>query len=166
LEVLVSGIAAVGERTPRSRDAVVSFGERLSAELMAAALGCRAMTGHEAGIVTNDQFGEADPLMDLTLFQVRQTLEALLAAARRVVVTGFIAGTQHGVVSTLGRGGSDYTATIIGAALPADEIWIWSDVDGLMTANPKLVPEARLLDAITFGEAIEMGQFGAKSMHP
>lgn len=166
LDVLVSGLAAVGELTMRSRDAVVSFGERLSAELMAAALGCRAMTGHEIGIVTNDHFGEADPLMDLTLFQVRQTLEPLLASAKRVVVTGFIAGTQHGVISTLGRGGSDYTATIIGAALPAEEIWIWSDVDGLMTANPKVVPEAKLLAGITFAEAIEMGQFGAKSMHP
>jgi len=166
LDSLVAGLAAIGELTPRSRDAVVSFGERLAVILMGAALGCPALTGHEAGIVTNDEFGEAEPLMDLTFFQLRQTLEPLLANSKRVAITGFIAGTQHGIISTLGRGGSDYTATLIGAALKPDEIWIWSDVDGLMTANPKVVPDARLLDSITFAEAIEMGWFGAKSMHP
>jgi aspartate kinase len=81
-------------------------------------------------------------------------------------VSGFIAATQHGVTTTLGRGGSDYTACIIGAALKAEEVWIWSDVDGLMTTDPRIVPSARLLDSVTFAEAIEMGQFGAKSMHP
>ncbi|TWT44590.1 Bifunctional aspartokinase/homoserine dehydrogenase 1 [Phycisphaerae bacterium RAS1] len=166
LETLASGIAAVGELTPRSRDHVLSFGERLSAELMAAAAGARALTGQEAGIVTDENFGEAEPLMDLTLYQVKETLDPLLTPGRCVVVTGFIAATQHGVTTTLGRGGSDYTATILGAALKADEIWIWSDVDGIMSANPKVVPQARLLSAISFGEAIEMGQFGAKSMHP
>lgn len=166
LDTLVAGIAAVGELTNRSRDAVVSFGERLSAELFAAALGGRALTGHDAGIVTDDNFGEAEPLMDLTLYQVRERLAALVEAGQHLVVTGFIAATQHGVTSTIGRGGSDYTATILGAALHADEIWIWSDVDGLMTANPKHVPDARLLASVTFAEAIEMGQFGAKSMHP
>jgi aspartate kinase len=83
-----------------------------------------------------------------------------------VVVTGFVAANQHGVTSTLGRGGSDYTATILGSALKADEIWIYSDVDGLMTADPRVVPEARLLGALGFAEAVEMGKFGAKSMHP
>ncbi|MEE9293654.1 MAG: aspartate kinase, partial [Phycisphaerae bacterium] len=83
-----------------------------------------------------------------------------------IVVTGFDAATQHGVTTTLGRGGSDYTATIIGAAVKADEIWICSDVDGLMTADPRIVPDAKLLDAISFAESLEMGQFGAKSMHP
>ncbi|MBX3387519.1 MAG: aspartate kinase [Phycisphaeraceae bacterium] len=173
LERLALGIAAVGELTPRSRDAVVAFGETLSAPLMAAAMSsvpsapsCAWFTGRHAGIVTNDHFGRAEPLMDLTLFQVRHTLEPLLARGDRAVVTGFIAATQHGVTTTLGRGGSDYTASILGAALAAREVWIWSDVDGLMTADPRLAPSARLLERITFAEAIEMGQFGAKSMHP
>ncbi|MFN7020445.1 MAG: aspartate kinase [Phycisphaerales bacterium] len=166
LDRLVSGISAVGELTPRSKDAVVAFGEALSTQLMGAAMNCRAMTGGQAGIVTDESFGKAAPLMDLSLFQLRQTLQPILDRDGRVVVSGFIAQTQHGVTTTLGRGGSDYTACIIGAALKADEVWIWSDVDGLMSADPRIVPEARLLAEITFAEAIEMGQFGAKSMHP
>lgn len=173
LERLAAGIAAVGELTPRSRDAVVAFGESLSAPLMAAAMNavpdapvCKWFTGAAVGIVTNDHFGRAEPLMDLTLFQVRHTLEPLLARGDRAVVTGFIAATQHGVTTTLGRGGSDYTAAILGAALAAREVWIWSDVDGLMTADPRIAPGARLIERISFAEAIEMGQFGAKSMHP
>jgi aspartate kinase len=166
LDTLVSGIGAVGELTPRSRDALAAFGERLSSVLMAAALDGRALTGQEAGIVTNEEFGEAEPLMNLSLYQVKETLAPLLSAGRPLVVAGFIAATQHGVTTTIGRGGSDYTATILGAALGASEIWIWSDVDGLMSADPRLAPDARLLDAITFPEAIEMGQFGAKTMHP
>jgi aspartate kinase len=82
------------------------------------------------------------------------------------VVTGFIAATQHGVTTTLGRGGSDFTATLLGAAIRADEVWIWSDVDGLMSADPRIVPGARRLERISFAEAVEMGMFGAKSMHP
>lgn len=166
LDRLVTGIAAVGELTARSKDAVVAFGEKLSAAMMGAAMGCRHFTGMEAGIVTNDSFGRAEPLMDLSLFQIAQTLGPILDKGERAVVTGFIGATQHGVTTTLGRGGSDYSASILGAALKAREIWIWSDVDGLMTADPRIVPGARLLDSMTFAEAIEMGQFGAKSMHP
>jgi aspartate kinase len=166
LDTLVRGIASVGELTPRSRDAVLSFGERLSSTLMAAALEGHALTGHEAGIVTDDNYGEANPLMRLSLYQVRETLGPRIARGARLVVTGFLGATQHGVMTTIGRGGSDYTATILGAALPADEIWIWSDVDGLMSADPRIVPDARRLEHISFAEAIEMGQFGAKSMHP
>ncbi len=171
LDRLVGGIAAVGELTARSKDAVVAFGEMLSTQLMGAAMSsgggiCKAFTGGQAGIVTNENHGKAEPLMDLSLFQLKQTLQPLLDKGERAVVSGFIAQTQHGVVTTLGRGGSDYTACILGAALNADEIWIWSDVDGLMTADPRTVPSAKLLAEITFAEAIEMGQFGAKSMHP
>lgn len=166
LEHLVDGINAVGELTARSKDAVVAFGEKLSTLLMGAALGCKCFTGQEAGLVTNDQFGKAEPLMELSLFQIRSTLQPVLDKGERAVVSGFIAATQHGVTSTLGRGGSDYTACILGAALKAKEIWIWSDVDGLMSADPRNVPGARLLSSVTFAEAIEMGQFGAKSMHP
>lgn len=166
LDTLVAGIGAVGEVTPRSRDAVLSFGERLSSTLMAAALECQALTGKQAGIVTDDRFGQANPLMQLSLHQVADALQPRLEQDGCVVVTGFLGATQHGVPTTIGRGGSDFTATIVGAALPADEIWIWSDVDGLMSADPRLVPEAHLLERISFAEAIEMGQFGAKSMHP
>jgi len=104
--------------------------------------------------------------MELSLYQIADALKAPIAAGETPVVTGFIAATQHGVTTTIGRGGSDYTATIVGAALKADEVWIWSDVDGLMTADPRIVPQARLLERIRFIEAIEMGLFGAKSMHP
>jgi len=169
LEHLADGISAVGELTVRSKDAVVSFGEKLATVMMSAALGCKGFTGQEAGIVTNDHFGKAEPLMDLSLFQLKSNLQPLLDkgdAGGRVVVSGFIAATQHGVTTTLGRGGSDYTACIIGAALKAEEVWIWSDVDGLMSADPRIVQQAKLLDSVTFAEAIEMGQFGAKSMHP
>lgn len=166
LDGLVAGIGAVGELTARSKDAVVGFGEMLSTQLMSAAMVCPGLTGGEAGIVTDEHFSKAAPLMDLSLFQLRQNLQPRLAGGGRVVVSGFIAQTQHGVTTTLGRGGSDYTACIVGAALGAEEVWIWSDVDGLMSADPRIVPGARLLDEITFAEAIEMGQFGAKSMHP
>ncbi len=166
LEHLAYGINAVGELTVRSKDAVVSFGEKLSTVLMAAALGCKGFTGQEAGIVTNDHFGKAEPLMDLSFYQLKSNLQPHLEKGETIVVSGFIAATQHGVTTTLGRGGSDYTACIIGAALKAEEIWIWSDVDGLMTADPRIVPGAKLLESVTFAEAIEMGQFGAKSMHP
>jgi aspartate kinase len=171
LDQLILGISMVGELTPRSRDAVASFGERLSAPLFRRALElegvkARSFTGQEIGLVTDERFGEAEPLMELSLYQIADALKAPIAAGETPVVTGFIAATQHGVTTTIGRGGSDYTATIVGAALKADEVWIWSDVDGLMTADPRIVPQARLLERIRFIEAIEMGLFGAKSMHP
>ena len=171
LDRLVLGISTVGELTPRSRDAVASFGERLSAPLFRKALElegvkARAYTGQEIGLVTDEKFGEAEPLLELSLYQIAEALKVPLEAGEVPVVTGFIAATQHGVVTTIGRGGSDYTATLVGAAIKADEVWIWSDVDGLMTADPRIVPQARLLERIRFIEAIEMGLFGAKSMHP
>ncbi len=171
MERLALGISAVGELTARSRDAMVSLGERLSALLFGKALEregakARVFTGKEAGLVTDDKFGEAEPRMDLSLPRIAEALKAPLKAGEVPVVTGFIAATPQGVTTTIGRGGSDYTATIVGAALGADEVWIWSDVDGLMSADPRLVPDARLLERISFAEAVEMGQFGAKSMHP
>jgi aspartate kinase len=171
LDQLILGISMVGELTPRSRDAVASFGERLSAPLFRKALElegikARAFTGQEIGLVTDERFGEAEPLMELSLYQIADALKVPFDAGETPVVTGFIAATQHGVTTTIGRGGSDYSATIVGAAIKADEVWIWSDVDGLMTADPRIVPQARLLERIRFIEAIEMGLFGAKSMHP
>jgi aspartate kinase len=171
LDHLTFGISAVGELTPRSKDAVVAFGEKLSAVLFRKALELegvtsRSYTGQEVGLVTNERFGEAEPLMELSLYQIAEKLKPALEGGEVPTVTGFIAATQHGVTTTIGRGGSDYTATIVGAAIKADEIWIWSDVDGLMSADPRIVPGARLLERIRFIEAVEMGLFGAKSMHP
>ncbi|TMQ52985.1 MAG: aspartate kinase [Candidatus Eisenbacteria bacterium] len=171
LERLREGIGAVGELTARSRDAVLSFGERLAAALFERALALEGLapatfTGGEAGLVTDERFGEAEPLFELSLYQMGERVGRALGEGRTALVTGYIAATQHGVTTTLGRGGSDYTATLLGAALGAGEVWIWSDVDGLMSADPRLVPEARLLEQISFAEAVEMAQFGAKAMHP
>ena len=141
LDRLTAGIAAVGEATPRSRDAVLSFGERTSALLFCKALEAegvkaRSFTGQEAGLVTDDTFGEAEPLSELSYYQIAATLQPVLDSGEVPVITGFLAATQHGVTTTIGRGGSDYTATLVGTALKADEVWIWSDVDGLMSVDP------------------------------
>jgi aspartate kinase len=171
LERTVEGIAHLRELTSRSRDYLLSFGERLSTPILAAtmsALGLRtrALTGAEAGITTDDDFGEAKPLMEITYHQAHQRLNQLWNRQIVPVVTGFIASTVDGSITTLGRGGSDYTATLLAAALGADEIWIWTDVDGLMTADPRIVKNAVLLPHISFGEALELSYFGAKMMHP
>jgi aspartate kinase len=171
LEQVLMGIARLGELTPRSKDYVLSFGERLTTSILAASmkdakLKVRYLTGGEAGIVTDDNFGEANPLLELTKYQVKTKLDPLLEQDVIPVVTGFIAATQEGVVSTLGRGGSDYTATLIATAIGADEVWIWTDVDGLMTADPKAVPSARVIPELSYMEAAEMSILGAKYMHP
>ena len=171
LEKVLTGICYVGELTPQSKDYVLSFGERLSAPVVWGALRdlklqTRCFTGKEAGIVTDANFGEARPLMNVTTHQAKMRLEPLIKKNVTPVVTGYIAATQDGVVTTLGRGGSDYTATILSAALGADEVWIWTDVDGIMTTDPKIVPSAKRLPQLSYGEAAEMAIFGAKAMHP
>lgn len=171
LEKLARGGTVLGELTPRSKDAILACGERLSNPIVMGALierGMKAvyMTGGEAGIMTDDKFGDASPLMEVTKFQVREKLGPLLAAGKTPVVTGYLGATQSGETTTLGRGGSDLTATIIAASVDADEVWIWSDVDGLMTADPRLVPNARVLREISYEEAGEMAVFGAKALHP
>jgi len=171
LEKVLTGIIYVGELTPKSEDYVMSFGERLSTSILWGVLrdlelNAQFYTGGEAGIVTDSNFGEASPLMNVTKHQVRQRIEPLLEKGIVPVVTGYIAATQDDVTTTLGRGGSDYTATIIGAALAADEVWIWTDVDGLMTSDPKIAPSAKMWPELSFQEATEMTIFGAKAMHP
>ena len=171
LEKVLTGIIYVGELTPKSKDYVLSFGERLSAPIVGGALrnlelNAQHYTGGEIGIVTDSNFGEASPLMNVTKHEVMKKIEPLLEKGIVPVVTGYIAATQDGVTTTIGRGGSDYTATIIGAALAADEVWIWTDVDGLMTSDPKIVPSARMMPEVSFQEATEMTIFGAKAMHP
>ena len=171
LEKVLTGICYVGELTPKSKDYVLSFGERLSAPIVWGAIKDRKLetqcfTGKEAGIVTDSNFGEADPLMNFTTHLIRERLSPLLEKGVIPVVTGYIAADQNGVVTTVGRGGSDYTATILGVALGADEIWIWTDVDGIMTTDPKIVPAAKMLPQLSYLEAAEMAIFGAKAMHP
>lgn len=171
LEKILTGIAFVGEVTPRAQDVVLSFGERLSAPILAGALadcgvGAKAFTGKEAGIVTDSSFGSARPLADVSRHQVRETLLPVLERGDVPVVTGYIAADQHGNTTTLGRSGSDYSATLLGAWLLADEIDIYSDVEGLMTADPRIVENARLIPELSFAEAMEMAYFGAKMMHP
>lgn len=171
LEKVLTGIIYLGELTPKSKDYVLSFGERLSTPIVWGALrdlGLNAQhhTGKDVGIVTDSNFGEASPLMNVTKHQVREKIEPLLGKGIVPVVTGYIAATQDGVTTTLGRGGSDYSATIIGAALDVDEVWIWTDVDGLMTSDPKIVSSAKTMTKLSFQEATEMTIFGAKAMHP
>ena len=171
LDKVLTGIIYVGELTPKSKDYVLSFGERLSTPIVGGSLrdlelNAQFYTGGEIGIVTDSNFGEASPLMNVTKHQVKEKIEPLLEKRIVPVVTGYIAATQDDVTTTLGRGGSDYTATIIGAALAVDEVWIWTDVDGLMTSDPKIVPSAKMWPELSFQEATEMTIFGAKAMHP
>jgi len=171
LNKVLIGICYVGDITPKSRDYVLSFGERLSAPIVCGALRdlkfeAQFFTGKDAGIVTDSNFGEADPLMDFTTHRIGLTIAPLLEKGVIPVVTGYTAADQDGVVTTLGRGGSDYTATILGVALAADEVWIWTDVDGIMTTDPKIIPSAKKLPLLSYQEAAEMAIFGAKAMHP
>ncbi len=168
---LIDGIVLLGEVTPRSMDYLYSFGERLSIRLISAALndiGKKALplTGKEVGIVTDSNFGHSKPLMDTTRLRVSKTIEQLFSKKTTPVVGGFTGADQHGHITTFGRGGSDYTATIVGSCIKADEIWLMSDVDGLMTADPKITKDAKVLSEVSYVEAIEMALFGAKQIHP
>jgi aspartate kinase len=169
-ENLCSGFSLVREVTPRAMDTLSSLGEVMSATLVAATLRCMGY-GAEAVdatelIVTDDNFGSAAPLFDETNAQTRQRLAALRKKRTIPVVTGFRGATRDGLCTTLGRGGSDFSGTIVGGALDADEVWIWTDVDGVMTADPRLVPGARIIPEISYREAIELSYFGAKVLHP
>ncbi len=171
LENLLHGILLLGEVTPRSSDYLISFGERLSINLVAFALndiGVKAvpLTGKDVGIITDSNFGGAKPLMDTTRLHVSHTIENLLQKKTMPVIGGFAGADQHGNITTLGRGGSDYTATIIASSIKADEVWLMSDVDGLMTTDPKIVKNAKLIKEVSYLEAMEMALFGAKQIHP
>jgi len=171
LEKILIGINYVGELTLKTKDQVLSFGERLAALIVSATLRdykleSQYFSGKNAGIVTDSKFGEANPLMNFTTHQAIKRIKPLLEKNMIPVITGFIAANQDGVVTTLGRGGSDYTATILGVALDVDEVWIWTDVDGIMTSDPKIISDAKTLIGLSYGEAAEMAIFGAKAMHP
>jgi aspartokinase/homoserine dehydrogenase 1 len=169
-ERLCQGTALLRELTLRARDSISSLGERLSAPLIAAALtecgvASEAIEATEL-IQTDSCHGSADPRMNVTGERCKARLRPLLQQSVVPVVTGFIGATAEGVLTTLGRGGSDYSATIVGAALDADEVIIWTDVDGLMTADPRLVPDASTIAEISYREAEEMARLGAKVLHP
>ena len=170
LERLLQGTALLRELTPRALDTISGMGERLSTPLLAAALNELGVSSVPVSatevIVTDPHHGRAEPLMDHTRERAEKRLRPLLKKGVVPVVTGFIGATIDGVPTTLGRGGSDYSATILGAALGAQETIIWTDVDGVKTADPKLVPEARTIDEISYNEAAELAYFGAKVLHP
>src|SRR5437879_474318 len=167
---LCEGTALLRELTPRTLDGVSSLGERLSAPLVAAAVkeaGAASEAIEATELVVTDAFhGGAEPQMELTREKSQAQLCPMLEKRIVPVVTGFIGATVDGQLTTLGRGGSDFSATILGAALDADEVIIWTDVEGVLTADPRLVPEARTIPEISYREAAELAYFGAKVLHP
>ncbi|HXZ39893.1 MAG TPA: aspartate kinase [Terriglobales bacterium] len=167
---LCQGTMLLGELTARVRDGVSSLGERLSAPLIAACLAargiaCEAIEATEL-IVTDSYHGAADPRMDPTSERCEARLRPLFKKGIVPVVTGFIGATEEGTLTTLGRGGSDYSATILGAVLDAEDVVIWTDVDGLQTADPRIVPGAPTIPEVSYREAAELAYFGAKVLHP
>ena len=169
-ERIVNGMAMLGARPPRSVDEAVVTGEWLSATLFAEYLAvsgtpAEAVNAREV-VVTDAMFGNASPLMAPTAEKARGRLLPLLGQGTLPVVTGFNGATADGRPTTLGRGGSDFSASILAAVLDAAELWIWTDVDGIMSADPRLVPDAQVLDAITYAEAAELAYNGAKVLHP
>ncbi|HXF05260.1 MAG TPA: aspartate kinase [Blastocatellia bacterium] len=170
LHRILIGMSYLGDAPPRALDAIVSFGERLLAEILAAymnrqGLVSRAINAHKL-IVTDDHFGAASPLMEPTTRRCRRIILPLVRKGIVPVITGFIGATREGVPTTLGRGGSDYSAALIGAALRAHEIWIYTDVDGVMSSDPKVVPNSRPLEELSYHEVAELAYFGAKVVHP
>jgi aspartate kinase len=169
IHTILRGITLLREVTARAHDKIVSIGEKLSSVLFAYSMMMRALPGEhvesEDVIWTNDHFGGASPLMDLTSDAARKTLLPIVERNHIPVMGGFIGRTVDGATTTLGRNGSDYSAAIVGAALGADEVQIWTDVDGLLTCDPRFVPSARVIDHLSHEEAAELASFGAK-LHP
>lgn len=170
LERFYRSIAMLGELTARGTDAVASFGEQLSSNILAAVLRERGVRAQAISatdlIITDDHFGGAMPLTEITRERLRQQVLPLVERSVLPVITGFVASTAQGVTTTLGRGGSDFSAAIVGAGLDADEVWIWSDVDGILTADPNIVPHARTLTELSYAEAADLAYFGADVLHP
>jgi aspartate kinase len=167
---LCHGINVLGELTPRALDTISALGERLNAPLVAAALRAHGQAAQAVDastlIVTDDRFGDASPLFEPTCAQVRERLCPLLETNTVPVITGFLGATTTGITTTLGRGGSDYSAAIIGAALEANAVIFYKEVDGVLTADPRIVPEARVVERIAYDEIGELAYFGAKVLHP
>jgi len=170
LDDLLRGIAAVGELTPRTSDLVVSFGERLSGQLVATVFEQRGLHGAHVDartcIITDDHYGRAIPQETLIARKLLEFVLPMLEAGQTPVMGGFIGSTVQGVTTTLGRGGSDYTAALVGGGLHATAIEIWTDVNGIMTTDPRICPDALRVRNISFEEAAELAYFGAKVLHP
>ncbi|HEC21330.1 MAG TPA: aspartate kinase [Chloroflexi bacterium] len=163
-------VRVLGEATPRALDYTMGLGERMSVRLVAAAMrqrGLEAQAVDATGvIVTDDRFQNAAPLLEETQASVDRVLVPMLERGIVPVVTGFIGATKEGISTTLGRGGSDYSAALLGVCLRSDEVWIWTDVDGVMSADPRIVPEARTIEVLSQREVSELAYFGAKVLHP
>lgn len=167
---VAGALSVLGEVSPRSRDAIAATGELVSSRLVRLALTLAgidaAWADARSALVTSGEFGAATPDMTATREALAASVAPHLARGTVVVVGGYVGATSEGIVTTLGRGGSDYSAAIFGAALGAREIQIWTDVDGMLTADPRLVDHADLVDTLSFGEAAELAYFGAKVLHP
>lgn len=168
-EALCHGIRVLGELTPRALDVIGGLGERMSAPQVAAILSqagipAQAVVATDL-IVTDSRFGAAVPIIEATAEKTEANLRPILKENKVPVVTGFIGATEEGIPTTLGRGGSDYSATILGRALKADEVWIWTDVNGVMTTDPRIVPQAHPISHLSYAEISELSYFGAKVLH-
>ena len=170
LDELLRGIAAVGELTPRTSDYVVSYGERLSSKICTAAFSARGvnttLVDARDVMITDAQHTKAVPQVQEIEDRAKQFIKPVVDARRVPILGGFIGATKAGVQTTIGRGGSDYSAALFGAALNADAIEIWTDVDGMMTTDPNICPDAHRIKVISFEEAAELAYFGAKVLHP
>jgi aspartate kinase len=170
LEVLLRGVAMLRELSPRSMDAIAGTGELLSTRVFGAFLAARGVpvTWFDArrALLTDRRFGQARPNVAQLKERARSELQPLLARGSCVVTQGYIGATEDGLTTTLGRGGSDYSAALFGAALGAREVQIWTDVEGVMTCDPRIVPDARPIPRLSFAEAAELAAFGAKVLHP
>ena len=170
LKKVLIGIGYLEDLSPKSLDYIHSFGERMSILIVAGALrskgiDAKPLTGYEAGIVTNSSFGCARPLFKKLDKTVKERLNPILDQGIVPVVTGYIAADEEGRITTLGRGGSDYSASLIGRYLGVKEVQIWTDVDGIMTTDPRIVSNAKLIDVISYIEAMDLAYFGAKVIH-
>lgn len=167
---LAAALSVLGHLTPRSQDAIAAFGELCSAPLVVAAFRQRGLPAVEIDArtvtITDDSFGRASPRMETIARAARDIVLPRLTANEIPVLGGFVGATAQGVTTTLGRGGSDFTAALLGAALDAEAIEIWTDVDGMLTADPRIVPDAHVIEEIRFDEASELATFGAKVLHP
>jgi len=171
LAALAEALNTLGDLTPRSLDAIASLGEQLSSVLLVAAFQRHGLPAVHVDarqvMITDSQFTRAEPQPDAIAEAAQRIVMPIVRAGKIPVMGGFIGSAQGtGVTTTLGRGGSDYSASLVGAALQAEAIEIWTDVDGMLTADPRVVPEARLIERIGFDEASELASFGAKVLHP
>jgi aspartate kinase len=170
LDEILRGLAAILELTPRISDLIVSYGERISSRIVAAAFRERQIESVHVDsrdvIVTDSQFQKAAPIDTIIEKRAHEHLDPHISAGRVPVMGGFIASNEAGITTTLGRGGSDFTGALIGGALSAEAIEIWTDVDGIMTADPRVCPDALRVKIISFEEAAELAYFGAKVLHP